>query len=93
MNFNLDELVTPCVIDKLAEIYENDETYQKLLKEEDLIYEKLLDELPDEQAEELEKYFEATVSTSSRRDALTYVQGMKDMYNLFMTLQEKEDRV
>ncbi len=51
--------------------------YQNLIKEEDLIYQKLSDELPDEQAGQLERYFEAVSSTSFRKETLTYVQGMK----------------
>ena len=50
---------------------------QNLIKEEDLIYQKLSDELPDEQAGQLERYFEAVSSTSFRKETLTYVQGMK----------------
>ena len=51
--------------------------YQNLIKEEDLVYQKLSDELPDEQAGQLERYFEAVSSTSFRKETLTYVQGMK----------------
>lgn len=51
--------------------------YQNPIKEEDLIYQKLSDELPDEQAGQLERYFEAVSSTSFRKETLTYVQGMK----------------
>ena len=51
--------------------------YQNLIKEEDLIYQKLSDELPDEQAGQLERYFEAVSSTSFRKETLPYVQGMK----------------
>ena len=87
--YDLEEFVNPCVVEKLAAAYEKDETYMKLLKESDLIYDKLLEDLSDEQAELLEQYFEATVATTARRDTLTYIQGMKNMYNLSMALQEK----
>lgn len=89
-DLDLEEFVNPCVIDKLAEVYAKDETYQKLLKADDEIYEKLTEELSDEQAELLEQYFESTVESASRKEKLTYMQGMKDMYNLSMALKDKE---
>ena len=87
--YDLEEFVNPCIIEKLATVYEKDGTYVKLLKEADLIYDKLSEELTDKQADLLEQYFEATVATTSRRETLTYVQGMKHMYNLSAALQEK----
>lgn len=89
-DLDLEEFVNPCVIDKLAEVYAKDETYQKLLKADDEIYEKLTEELSDEQAELLEQYFKSTVESASRKEKLTYMQGMKDMYNLSMALKDKE---
>jgi len=89
-DYDLEEFVNPCVVEKLAKIYENDETYQRLLKEADMIFDKLNEEITDEQSSLLEQYFEATVATTARRDTLTYIQGMKNMYNLAMTLQDKE---
>lgn len=88
--YDLEEFVNPCVVEKLAAVYEKDETYQELLKQADSIYDMLLEDLSDEQAKLLEEYFEATVATTSRRDTLTYIQGMKNMYNLSMALQSKE---
>lgn len=90
--FDLEEFVNPCIIDKLTEVYEKDETYQKLLKEQDVLYEKLEGKLSGEQAELLEQYFESTVETSSRKEKLTYLQGMKDMYNTSLILQDKEKK-
>lgn len=87
--YDLEEFVNPCIVEKLATVYEKDGTYVKLLKEADLIYDKLSEELTDKQADLLEQYFEATVATTARRDTLTYVQGMKHMYNLSAALQEK----
>ena len=54
--YDLEEFVNPCVVEKLAEVYENDGKYIKLLKESDLIYDKLSEELTDEQADLLEQY-------------------------------------
>ncbi len=91
-DFDLEEFVNPCIIDKLTEVYEKDETYQELLKAQDLLYEKLEEKLSDELADELEEYFEATVETSARKEKLTYLQGMKDMYNTSLILQDKEKK-
>ena len=89
--YNLEEFVNSFVVEKLAKTYKTDETYMKLLKEADLIYEKLSEELTDDQADLLEAYFEATVVTTARRDTLTYIEGMKNMYHLTMALQDKKE--
>lgn len=73
--YNIEEFINSYIVEKLAQTYEKDETYMKLLKEADLIYEKLSEELTDDQADLLEKYFEATVVTTARRDTLTYIEG------------------
>ena len=36
--YDLEEFVNPCVVEKLAAVYEKDETYQKLLKQADSEY-------------------------------------------------------
>ena len=69
----MEQLLNPFVVDRLVEVYKKDEDYQNRLKE-DLIYQKLSDELSDEQAEELLQYFEATNSTTVRKEMLTYIQ-------------------
>lgn len=84
--FNLETLLNPRVIEKLEEIYQADETYLKLLKEENLIYEKLSKKLLEKQAAELEHYFESVTATASRKQILTYIQGMKDLFALFVAL-------
>lgn len=55
-----------------------------------MLYEKLSKELSDEHADVLEEYVEAANATVSRREILTYIQGMKDMYNMSLALQSKE---
>lgn len=89
-DFNIEELVSPYIIENLGEVYRKDGKYQNLLKEEDLLYEKLSEELTDEQVEESEKYFEAAVAAASRKEILAYIQGMKDMYHLFIAMQSGE---
>lgn len=85
----MEQLLNPFIVDRLAEVYANDSEYQKRLKEEDLIYQKLLDEVTETQAEELEQYFIATSSTAARKETLTYIQGMKDLLTLLKTLSKK----
>lgn len=84
--FNLEDLVNPCTIERLGEVYSKDEKYKKLITEEDALYEELSEQLPDEEAGILEKYFEATNAASARKEILTYIQGMKDMFALFKAL-------
>lgn len=85
-SFNLENLVNTYTIERLGEVYRKDEKYKKLITEEDTLYEELIEQLPDEEADKLEKYFEATNATSARKEILTYIQGMKDMFALFKAL-------
>lgn len=82
----MEQLLNPFVVDRLAEVYAKDEEYQNRLKEEDLIYEELSEELPDKQADKLEKYFEAAITTAARKEILTYIQGMRDLLALLKAL-------
>ena len=54
--YDSEEFVNPCVMEKLAATYKKDETYIELLKQADLIYDKLLEDLSDEQVKLLEEY-------------------------------------
>lgn len=82
----MEQLLNPFVVERLADVCSKDEEYQKRLKEEVLIYQKLSEELPNEQAEELEQYFIAASSTTARKETLTYIRGMKDMLTLLKSL-------
>lgn len=82
----MEQIVNPFVTEKLGEIYQKDEEYQKRRKEEDLIFESLSEELTFEQAEKLEQYFAATIATAARKETLTYTQGMKDLFALLKAL-------
>ena len=84
----LEQLINPCIIERLGELYRQDEIYQKRIEEENLIYEKLRDELSDEQKEQLENYFIATTETDARKETLIYIQGMKDMLMLLKALSK-----
>ncbi len=84
----MEQLLNPFIVNRLAEVYKKDEDYQNLLKKERGIYQKLSDELSDEQAEELLQYFEAANSTEARKETLTYIQGMKDLLALLKNLSK-----
>ncbi len=78
-----EKLVTQGIIEEIAEYCEKDETYQKLLKEEDLLYGKLSVELSEEQSKELEKYKKAVAAASLQKAILAYTKGINDLYTLF----------
>lgn len=82
----MDQIINLFVMAELGNIYQNDAEYGKRLKNEEMIYEKLYDELTQEQAEQLEQYFIATHFTSERKEALSYIQGMKDLLALLKYL-------
>lgn len=82
-NSKFEKLVTQGIIEEIAECCEKDETYQKLLKEEDLLYGKLSVELSEEQSKELEKYKEAVAAASLQKAIIAYTKGINDLYTLF----------
>lgn len=82
----IEQMVTPSVTERLGKIYQKDAMYQKKLKEEDLKYKRLIEELTDKQADWLEEYMEAANATMARKEILTYVQGMKDLLALLKAL-------
>lgn len=82
----MEQILNPFVVDRLTEVYSRDKDYRSRLEEEDLIFRKLLEELPDGQAEDLKRYFDAVSSTAARKETLTYIQGMKDMFALIKIL-------
>lgn len=84
----MEQIVNPFVTDKLASIYANDEECQNRLKAQNLIYQKLANELSDKQAEQLEEYFTALNATAIRKETLTYIQGMKDLLALLNYLSK-----
>lgn len=86
----LDQLLHIFVTDRLAEIYQKDKEYQRLLQEEQILYEQLCAKLSDEASEELHLYFMAACSTSARKESLTYQQGMRDLLALFKYLSKSE---
>lgn len=84
----IEQVVNPFVTDKLEKLYKNDKEYQRRKKDEDLIYQKLTDSLSEKQLQQLENYFTASSSASARKEALTYIQGMKDLLELLRYLSK-----
>lgn len=82
----MEKIFNPFVEDRLSHAYEQDVEYQKLLEENDIVFQKLLQELQKEQAEKLEQYFAAANAAAARKEVLTYMQGMKDLFALFKAL-------
>lgn len=79
-------LVTPCLTERLIEVYEGNEEYQELSKKEDILLEQLNGVLTREQVEALNKYMTAVNSTYAVCEKLAYQQGMRDCASLFTTL-------
>ena len=82
------EQLTPYILERLANSYQTNEEYQECLKQEDEIYEKLSEQLPDEQADQLEQYFTAASATTTVREKIAYIQGAKDFLTFFKFLSK-----
>lgn len=78
------------VSEGLSRIIENDEKLKTAGKLADELYEKLKNALPEEHKELLESFIVEEVERNARVEFLTYQQGLKDMYNLLMSLQDRQ---
>ena len=78
------------VSERLPGIIENDEKLKKAEKLGDELFEKLENALLEEHKELLESFIGEEVERNSRAEFLTYQQGLKDMYNLIMSLQDRQ---
>lgn len=76
--------------ERLSRIIENDEKLKKTEELAEELYEKLKNALPEEYKELLESFILEEVERNSRVEFLTYQQGLKDMYNLIMSLQNSQ---
>lgn len=76
--------------ERLSGIIENDEKLKKAAELADELYEKLKNVLPEEHKELLESFIAEEVERNARVEFLTYQQGLKDMYNLIMSLQDRQ---
>ncbi len=77
--------------ERLSRIMNNDEEYRAALTHEQEVYLKLDATLSDEQKKLINRYGTAQGEVAANMEKLAYQQGMKDMYNLLMSLQGKRD--
>lgn len=75
---------------RLSRIGEGDEEIRvaKIYAEEK--YTRLENALTDEQKKLLNSFVKADLETAARMEFLTYQQGLKDMFNLIILLQNKQ---
>lgn len=87
---NVLNLVTPCLTERLVEVYEKSGEYQELTEKENRLLEQLNGDLTKEQAELLNKYMTAVNSTYAACEKLAYQQGMRDCAALFTSLVSQQ---
>lgn len=87
---NVLNLVTPCLTERLVDVYEKSGEYQELTEKENRLLEQLNSGLTKEQAELLNKYMTAVNSTYAACEKLAYQQGMRDCAALFTSLVSQQ---
>lgn len=87
---NVLNLVTPCLTERLVEVYEKSGEYQELTEKENRLLEQLNSGLTKEQIELLNKYMTAVNSTYAVCEKLAYQQGMRDCAALFTSLVSQQ---
>ena len=86
------EIVTEYLTnERLSKIIAKDEEYKAALTHEQEVYSKLDATLSDEQKRLMDRYGVAQGEVAANQIKLTYQQGMKDMYSLLMSLQNKNE--
>lgn len=78
--------------ERLSKIIAGDEEYRAALIHEQEAYEKLDATLTDEQKELIDMLGTAQGETSANTQRIIYQQGMKDMFNLIMSLRDIAER-
>lgn len=86
MNEDVLNLVTPCLTERLVEVYEKNGEYQELTEKEDKLLQQLNGVLSKQQVKALNQYMTAVNSTYAVCEKLAYQQGMRDCASLFSTL-------
>lgn len=86
MNESVLNLITPCLTERLVEVYEKNVVYQEQTEKENRLLEQFNDVLTKEQVEMLNKYMTAVNSTYAACEKLAYQQGMRDCASLFTSL-------
>lgn len=78
--------------ERLSKIIAKDEEYRAALTHEQETYSKLDATLSEEQKRLVDRYGMTQGEVAANQIKLTYQQGMKDMYNLLMSLQSKNEK-
>lgn len=89
MNESVLNLITPCLTERLLEVYEQSGEYQEKTERESRLLEELNGGLTREQVELLNKYMTAVNSTYAVCEKIAYQQGMRDCASFFTSLVTK----
>lgn len=73
------EFLEPLVIERLGELFVDNDEYNRMIHKETLCYEELKKNLENEQQIQLEKYFNSANETSVFCQEFAYKQGMTDL--------------
>lgn len=79
--------------ERISEFIMNNEEYKAAFKREEEQYSKFDKTLTDEQKELLNSFTAASAESEALSLKFTYQQGLKDMFNLIMSLQDKRNEV
>ncbi len=88
----MDLLTEYATNERLSRIVEDDEEVQAARIHAQDKYTELVTTLTEEQMELLETLISADSEEVARMESLTYQQGLKDMFNLIMSLMDKEEQ-
>lgn len=82
MEKNILEAFQPNIIERLGEIYWQDDSYRAAIEKEKELAERLKEALTGEQMAIVEEYHTAISSTMGICELLAYRQGLKDMASI-----------
>lgn len=77
--------------ERISKLIGQNEEYRTALKNEEEMYQKFDKTLTDEQKILLNSFTVAGAETAALSLKFTYQQGLKDMFNLLMSLQDKDE--
>ena len=87
----IDFLTKYAINERLSQVIQDDKELDIARIHAHGIYEKMRGLLSEEQQDLLEQLTLADVERNARIEFLTYQQGLKDMYNLMMSLQNEQN--
>lgn len=85
----IDILTEYATNERLSKLIMQDEAYKAALKEEEEQYNKLDITLTDEQRNLIDLFATANATTIALTQKFIYQQGLKDMFNFIMSLQDR----